>query len=111
MRSKLVAQISKKLDPHQYAREEHSTTDALIHIVQAIHETTDSGNCGARMFFADYSKGFDLVDHSILLRELASFDIDTVLTNWISAFLTGRSRAVRIGNSLSDWKSPRGGIP
>ena len=63
------------------------------------------------MFFADYSKGFDLIDLSILLRELMSFDISTVLINWIRAFLTERSQAVRIGNSLSDWKSPRRGIP
>ena len=61
------------------------------------------------MFFADYSKGFHLIDHSILLREFTSFDIDTVLINWIRAFLTGRSQAVRIGNSLSDWKSPMQG--
>ena len=61
------------------------------------------------MFFADYSKGFHLIDHSILLRELTSFDIDTVLINWIRAFLTGRSQAVRIGNCLSDWKSPMQG--
>jgi len=84
---------------------------ALIYILQAIHEATDGGNCGARMFFADYSKGFDLIDHSILLRELAFFDKDSVLINWIRAFMTGRSQAVRIGNFLSDWKSPSGGIP
>ena len=29
-RSRLVAQISEKLDPRQYAREGHSTTNALI---------------------------------------------------------------------------------
>ena len=63
------------------------------------------------MFFADYSKVFGLIDHSILLRELAFFDIDTVLIIWIRAFLTERSQAVRSGNCLSDWKSPRGGIP
>ena len=97
-----MAQISEKLDPRQYAREGHSTTDALIYILQAIHEAADSGNCGARMFFANYSKGVDLIDHSILRRELAFFDIDTVLINWIRAFLNGRSEAVRIGNSLSD---------
>ena len=101
-RSRLVAQISENLDQRQYAREGHSTTDALIYILQAIHQATDSGNCGARMFFADYSKGFDLVDHSILLRELACFDIDTVLINWIRAFLMARSQAVRVRNSLSD---------
>ena len=110
-RSRLVEQISENLDPRQYAKEGHSTTDALIYILQPVNGATDSGNCGARMFFADYSKGFDLIDHSILLRELALFDIDTVSTNCIRAFLTERSQAVRIGNSLSDWKSPRGVIP
>ena len=76
-----MAQISEKLDPRQYARQGHFTTDALIYILQAIHEATDGGNCGARMFFADYSKGFDLIDHSVLLRQLAFFDITTVLIN------------------------------
>ena len=110
-RSGLIVQISEKLDPHQYAG--HSTTDTLIYILLAIHEATDRGNCGARMFFANYSKGFDLIDHSILLMKLAFFDIDTVLINWIRAFLTGRSQAVKDWKlaSLSDWKSPRGGIP
>ena len=84
-RSRLVAQISENLDPRQYAREGHSTKDALIYLLQAIHEATDSGKCGARMFFADYSKGFNLIDHSILLGELTLFDIDIVLINWIRA--------------------------
>ena len=53
----------EKLDSRQYAREGHSTTDALIYILQVIHEVTDSGNCGTRLFFMDYSKGFDLIDH------------------------------------------------
>ena len=54
-----MAQISKKLDSRQNAKEGYSTTDALNYILQAIHEATDSGNCGARMFSADYAKGFD----------------------------------------------------
>ena len=65
-RNRPVAQISENLDPRQYVREGHSTRDALIYILQAIDEATDRGNCGARIFFADYSKSFDLVDHSIL---------------------------------------------
>ena len=56
------------------------------------------------------SKGFDLIDQSILLRDLAFFNIDTVLIR-IRAFLTETSQAVRIRNALSDWKSPRAGIP
>ena len=110
-RSRLIAQIAKNLDPRQYARESHSTTDALIYLLQAIHEAIDSGNCGARIFFADFSKGFDLIDHNILLEELYHLNAHPVLINWIKAFLTNRKQAVRIGNSLSDWKSPNGGIP
>ena len=43
---RLVSQISEKLGPRQYAREEHSTMDTLIYILQAIHGATDSRNCG-----------------------------------------------------------------
>ena len=28
------------------------------------------------MFFSDFSKGFDLVDHNVLLRELDNLDVD-----------------------------------
>ena len=107
----IIIIIAKNLDPQQYAREGHSTTDALIYLLQAIHEAIDSGNCGARIFFADFSKGFDLIDHNILLEELYHLNAHPVLINWIKAFLTNRKQAVRIGNSLSDWKSPNGGIP
>ena len=34
-----------------------------------------------------------------------------MLINWIRAILTGISQAVRIENSLTDWKSLRVGIP
>ena len=39
----------------------------LIYLMQSIHEAIDSGNCSVRIFFADFSKGFDIIDHSILL--------------------------------------------
>ena len=74
---------------------------ALHHERLDLNPTGDSrGNWSWELwiFFADYSKGFDLIDHSIHLRELMSFDISTVLINWIRAFLTGRSQAVKLEN-------------
>ncbi|CAB4008778.1 Hypothetical predicted protein [Paramuricea clavata] len=47
-----------------------ATTDALLYMMQTIHEALDGGEAGARIFFADFSKGFDLIDHSILIQEL-----------------------------------------
>ena len=107
-RSRQITQIAEYIDPRQYAREGHSTADALIYLLQSIHEATDTGECAARIdiFCLDSSKGFDLIDHNILLKELWSFNIDPVLVNWI--FLIDRREAVRIENFLSDWK---GGIP
>jgi hypothetical protein len=46
-----------------------------------------------------------------LIEELMKLDIHPILYNWINAFLSNRKQAVRIGGTLSDWKSPNGDIP
>ena len=108
---RLLSQLTRKIDPCQFARKGHSTMDALLFLLQPVYEALDSGNACARFFFADFSKGFDHIDHHILMQELMELDIHPVLYNWINAFLCNRKQAVRIGGTLSDWKSPNGGIP
>ena len=97
--------------PRQYARHGHSTVHALIYLMQAIHEAIDSGNYSVWIFFADFTTGFDVIDHSVLLDELKSFDIDQTLFFWVRSFLTNREQAVRVGSSLSSWKQVNGGVP
>ena len=108
---RLLRQMSDTIDPRQYARHGHSTVHALIYLMQAIHEAIDSGNYSVRIFFADFTKGFDIIDHSVLLDELKSFDIDQTLFFWVRSFLTNRVQAVRVGSSLSSWKQVNGGVP
>ena len=108
---RLLNQVSDSIDPRQYARHGHSTVHALIYLMQAIHEAIDSGNCSVRIFFADFTKGFDIIDHSVLLDELRSYNIDQTLFFWICSFLTNRIQAVRVGSSLSPWKQVNGGVP
>ena len=64
---------------------------ALIYLMQAIHEAIDSGNCSVRIFFADFTNGFDIIDHPILLDERRSFNIDQTL-HWIRPFLTNEHK-------------------
>ena len=109
--TRLLPQLEDKLDPRQYARKNHSTTDALLYTLQAIYEAVDTGEAGARLFFADFSKGFDLIDHTILLHELENLQVHPALLNWIAAFLTNRKQAVKIDGVLSDWTSVNGGVP
>ena len=109
--TRLLKDLEGKIDPRQYARKGHSTTDALLYMMQAIHEALDRGEAGVRIFFADFSKGFDLIDHSILIQELDKIQVHPALLSWISAFLFNRRQAVRIGSVLSQWQTLKGGIP
>ena len=109
--TRLLSQINEKLDPRQYARKGHSTTDALLYMLQAIYEAMDSGEVAARILFADFSRGFDLIDHTILIQELNKLNVHPALMSWIAAFLTNREQAVRIGTVVSDWKPLKGGVP
>ena len=50
-------------------RQKHSTTHAVIHLTEKIHEHLDSGKYGCRIFF-DYQKAFDNVGHTIFTQKL-----------------------------------------
>ena len=61
-------------------REHHSCQTALIKIINdwlsAINENKIAGS-----LFLDFSKAFDMVDHSLLIHKLKLFNIDT---SWFS---------------------------
>ena len=77
--NRLLPKVDSKLEMRQYARKGHSTADVLLYMLQTIYKATDSGDTGARMFHADFSKGFDLIDHNILITELQQLDVDEAL--------------------------------
>ena len=85
-----------------------SLTKSILHLAL---EALDNGNCSLRLFFADFSKGFDQIDHRILMEKLSKFNIHNSLLRWIGAFLLERSQFVRIGNSTSTGQFTNGGIP
>ena len=97
----LITSVFNKLDNKQFALRGRSTPQALIFFMHTILEALDSCGRYIRMFFSDFSKGFDPLDHNVLLSELNNLDVDPHLVRWIAAFLTNRSQRVRIGNSLS----------
>ena len=96
----VITSVFNKLDHEQFALPGRSTTQALIFFMHTILEALDSCGRYIRIFFSDFSKGLDLVDHNVLLSELNNLDVGPHLIRWIAAFLTNRSQRVRIGNSL-----------
>ena len=97
----LITSVFNKLDNKHFPLPGCSTLHALIFFMHIILETLDTCGRYIRIFFSDFSKGFDLVDHNVLLNQLNNLDVEPHLVRWIAAFLTNRSQQVRIGNSLS----------
>ena len=79
-----------------------STNQTFFVGEHCILEALDNSHCYARILFTDFSKGFDLVDHSVLVSELRDLGVHEALIRWIGAFLTGRSQQVKIGSALSN---------
>ena len=109
--SRILPSIIQRLDVKQFAVAGKSTEHALAYILHLILEALDKGNCAVRLFFADFRKGFDLIDHKILLDKLSVFDLHPCLVRWIGAFLLERSQVVRIGSHSSEPRLLNGGIP
>ena len=97
----LLMGVWDKLDSKQFALPGRSTTQALVYLLHTILESVDGGEMYDRMFFSDFSKGLDLVDHNALLHELDNLDVDPDLVRWIAAFPTNRIQRVRVGAALS----------
>ena len=103
--------IYEDLDCKQFAAAGMSTQHAIACVFHLVLEASDSGSCSARLFFVDFRKGFDLIDHTILLSKLHSCNLHPCLVRWIAAFLQGRSQSVRTGSDSSNIRSLNGDIP
>ena len=107
--SRVLPAITDRLDPKQFAMAGKATQHAIVYLPHLTPEA--QGKFWARWFFADFKKGFDLVDHRILLDKLKLLEVHPCLLKWIASFLEGRSQVVRIATSSSPPCKLNGGIP
>ena len=79
----MLSKVADKFDARQFGvLRGRSTTHALIDITHMWHKALDAGN-SIRALFVDYSKAFDHVDHSTVLRKIATLDIHPCLLKWM----------------------------
>ena len=57
------------------------------------------------------SKGFDVLNHDILLYKLSKYKISLEPMTWFKSYLTNRSQLVRIGQNISTLKHITTGVP
>lgn len=99
--ARILLDVACELDPKQFAVAGKSTSHAIRYLLHLALEALDSRNCWVRFFFADFRKGFDLIDHIILLMKLKSLKLHSSLVRWLAAFILERSQCVRISDSSS----------
>ena len=89
----------------------HSTETNLLKIHNDLILAMDRGEVTS-LILLDLSAAFDTVDHSILLTRLQNwFGLDGLSLDWFSSYLSLRSQAVSINDSISAFSTLSCGVP
>ena len=89
----------------------HSTETTLLKIHNDLILAMDRGEFTS-LILLDLSAAFDTVDHSIFLTRLQNwFGRDGLSLDWFTSYLSSRSHAVSIDDSISAFSTPSCGVP
>ena len=77
-------------------RNNHSTSLALIDVVDCIYQSLDDSNFIEGMYF-DLEKVFDTVDHNILMGKLSNYGIRGKMFDWFKNYISDRLQFTFIG--------------
>ena len=75
-------------------RHNHSTSHAIITLIEKISRTLDTGKivCG---IFVDFRKAFDVIPHKTLLKKLYAYEVRGEIYNWFKSYLSDRSQFIQ----------------
>ena len=103
--------LQDKLSSHQFGfRKSRSCIIQLLSFFDKIFEWIDSKE-KAFAIYLDYSKAFDRVPHSILLKKLRSLGLGGSLLKLIASYLQNRMQQVKIENCQSEECPITSGVP
>ena len=99
------------ISPNQYGFIKNcSTQDALNNLTEFYHDTLNRKESAVTVFI-DYSKAFDTINHSILIRKLFKCGIRGIPLDLLASYLDNRTQAVRIGKHVSQPNTINIGVP
>ena len=106
----IYSKLELALNPLQHGfRSKHSTVTQLIVFLHKLHLNFDK-NLEQVVVYLDFSKAFDSVDHSNLLK-LARFGFDKSFVSLLCSYLSDRRQRVNIDGFLSDKLPVASGVP
>ena len=120
--SKLIEKLVKKrllkflhkhdiLSIYQYGyRTNHSTSHAMLNVSENILDNIDKGK-NTISIFLDLSKGFDCVNHKILLEKLKFYGIRGLALDFFKSYLTDRQQYTVVNGTMSCLQTILCGVP
>ena len=83
-------------------RHRRSCVTQLLSTIEDWSAMIDAGD-PSEIAYIDFSKTFDSVSHSCLIRKLQAYGVTGRLLAWTRAFLNGRWQHVLVNGCASDW--------
>ena len=103
--------LNNILEPNQFGfRPGHSTQDVLVNMVDGWRKAMDEDKVVGAVYL-NFSKAFDMVDHSLLLLKMAKYGVRGKELKWFTDYLYERRQRVCVENAKSDWATIRRGVP
>ena len=87
-----------------------STQDALLYFAEKNYANLDN-NQSSLAVYIDFSKCFDTLNRSILLKKLEAYGITGIPLKLLKSYLTDRFQAVWVNKVTSAFKSINAGVP
>lgn len=109
--NQLYVALSRYFSPSQHGFLKGRCTVSNLALLNNFVTDAMSEGFQVDVVYTDYSKAFDRIRHSILLRKLANIGIRGDLLRWFSSYIHNRSQAVVINNYISSWVTVPSGVP
>jgi hypothetical protein len=91
-------------------RRKRGTSDAIRTLLDTFYDGLSEKKLTIGVFI-DFSKAFDTIDHSLLLKKLAAYGFSTNTLNWFKSYLSNRYQQVVINNEISNKMKILCGVP
>ena len=84
--------------------------DVLVSMTDDWRKALDN-NKMVEAVMLDFSKAFDMVNHSDLLKKMERYGVRGQERRWFQNYLTGRRQRVCLGEAKSGWTDIKRGVP